>query len=184
MSAGAMMKSSLEFANVLPIHALTQLVGKVDQVRMVAERPGKVMSSDFLSQVLKATSGAATIREAKDPRFEQMTMSREMTRSALPPLRAQLTESLGTFAPRDANRQLANLLMAGEAATRACSSGAVAGMTTLKEAMLHPFELRRVEFQVGAPQDARPGDLFVYRFAQIAENMVLGGYTVVVQVTR
>jgi hypothetical protein len=175
-------QSSFEFANLLPMRAATQLMGSVEQIQLTRAQSERMASGSLLSRVLQASAADATTRERSDPRLTQPARSRRIMQGPGVALRAVLSESIGAIAPLNANRQLANLLTAGDDMTRASSSSVAAGMSTLHEAVLHPFELRRVDFEVGAPEGAAPGEIFLYRFAQVAEGLLLGGYTVVVQV--
>jgi len=184
MKPGQMIKSSFEFANLLPIRAATQLMGSVEQIRLSTLEPERAAAGTFLSRVMQASAAAAPLRERGDPRLSQPTLSRRILQAPRVGLRAVLSESVGAIAPLNANRQLANLLTASDEMTRVDASPVATAMSTLQEAVLHPFELRRVDFEVGAPEGAAPGEIFLYRFAQAAEGFLLGGYTVVVQVQR
>jgi hypothetical protein len=184
MKPGQAIKSSFEFANLLPMRAVTQLMGSVEQIRLPAHEPERTVSETLFSRVMQASVAAAPVRERSDPRLSQPTLSRSILLAPRVSLRAVLSESIGAIAAPNANRQLANLLTASDEMTRVSASPVAAAMSTLQEAVLHPFELRRVDFEVGAPEGAAPGDLFLYRFAQVAEGFLLGGYTVVVQVQR
>lgn len=53
---------------------------------------------------------------------------------------------------------------------------------TLQAISMEPLESRHLELELGVPSSAKPGDFIKFGFEQWAENIPLGGYTVIIKV--
>jgi len=53
--------------------------------------------------------------------------------------------------------------------------------TPLIETSLQPGERKAVDLQVSVPAEARPGEYFICRLAQVVGDETVGGYTIVVK---
>jgi hypothetical protein len=179
MAPGEIRPVSFDFPNLLPMRAFTQLLGSVEEVRL----PGlRKPSAELLSHVLQASAAAEIVREGSDPRLRPLVREHQTAASPRVALRATLSERIGVFAPVQAGHQFANIQIVGNGMTRASASRVTANMMVLQEVAQDPFELRRADLQVAAPEEAGAGEIILYRFAQVTEGVLMGGYTIMVRI--
>jgi hypothetical protein len=179
---------NLDFSNLLPLRAVHMVLASVERVTAPQRVLEEIKPAALLMQVLGTTAAVRKVVSAIDPRLPAtgaLTVRSAETFIAQPAamaIRSRLSKGLGTIGSEGANRYLANLMNAGERLGQFGLGSNLAGMSILHEAVLHPAELRNIQVSLQAPRQARRGDFLVYRLAQLAEGMLLGGYTAIVQV--
>jgi hypothetical protein len=185
--AGAQQRVSLEMANLLPLRAVHTVLASVDRLSAQSRALAGASQAEMRARVLSAgseTTRARSVTAVGTSRTQALAAAREefAVRPGALAIRSRLSEGLGIIGSAGASRALATRLLEADRLQASTRLAAVSGMSILHETNLHPFELRRVELELEAPSDARPGEFIVYRLAQVAEGLLLGGYTFIVQV--
>jgi hypothetical protein len=184
----ATMTLHLGFSNLLPMRGVHMVMASVEQVTAPRKLLEQIPRADLPARVLASTIASRTVRASMDSRLPMASVASQRVQEdfAARPValgvRSRLSEGMGTIGPTGAKEALANLLMASDRMTQTMGCSALSSMSVLHEVSLHPYELRDIAVELEAPQGTRRGDFLVYRLAQVAEGMLLGGYTAIVQV--
>jgi hypothetical protein len=177
----------LGFSNLLPMRGVHMVMATVEQVTAPRQLLEQIPRADLPARVLASTIASRSVRASMDSRLPIAPVAPQgaqedfAARPVALGVRSRLSEGMGTIGPIGAKEALANLLMASDRMTQTMGCSVLSSMSVLHEVSLHPYELRNITVELEAPQGTRRGDFLVYRLVQVAEGMLLGGYTAIVQ---
>ncbi len=95
---------------------------------------------------------------------------------------ARLADAARIVPTPHADAHLGHMLLASEVLATRGRCAKEGGDALLPELVLKPFEQRQLHLELGIPPDARRGEFVVFHLAQRTEDLLLGGYAIVVEV--
>jgi len=182
------MSLRIGLSNLLPMRGVHRVMASVEQVTAPRKLLEQIPRADLPARVLASTVATRTVRASIDARLPMASVASQRlpedftARPVGLAVRSRLSEGMGTIGATGAKEALANLLLASDRLTQATESSLASNLSVLHEVSLHPYELREISVELDAPQGTRRGDYLVYRLVQVAEGMLLGGYTAIVRV--
>lgn len=183
-------KFTIELTNLFPLRGFHTVLAAMSHITAAPTALLRMKPSEILSGVLQAShssigSSPNVLGDLCESVFSARTFANHTSVFASKPasirFSSKISDSIGLITSAGAHRLLANLLLANQEHSVSIPHN-FSGMLPLHEVQLRPFEIRQMDLEVRVPPDARPGDFIVYRFEQVSEGMLIGGYTIVVQV--
>ncbi len=203
--AGQSLNFTLEVVNLFPLPAQVEIMARTAHLAFSPQVLKKAPTPQLVETVLghgapltnipfemqqRFRPGTAEFRQAL--RLAQLTTSRQSDLEKTLPakivetraqIRAKLSEESFITTPPDKPGQiLANLLRAGDNLAIKPGMQPAAGIN-LAQTFMQPFELRRLDLELGVPAGARKGEFLTFHVHQRAGGLDVGGYTIVVKVT-
>jgi hypothetical protein len=143
----------------------------------MASGGGQTQYSTLEQRTLRGVGGAERNGQAEVVYAPAME-----TRPTAARLWSRLNDGAGLVRSDDGDRFLIGLLQSRAKLAPAARLFERSNASVLHELQMQPFEQRRLELEVEAPSNSQEGEMLVYRLAQMADGLLLGGYTVVVRV--
>ncbi len=209
-AAGARMKFDLELNNFLPISARIEVLAGGGLFRIPARVAETLTIPRIVNEVVAfgatiptpeqilhslepgtAAHRNATVTARLAARRHPNTADRQqgetsgirLLRSA-PRLAASISESRTVLLANDQHEPPGTALQQLTRKTGSCAGLDALGRRRLETIEMQAYEGRRLDLELQVPDDARPGDLVLFEFAQQSHGVVLGGYAVVIHVTE
>jgi hypothetical protein len=208
--AGQMQAFSLAVNNLFPMRARARITARIEHVRVTDHATRRVTRFEIINHIAAfgspATNGAAEMRarfhEGAQEHRQAAVLARFMSTRAVdapPPMVEAVAGRAGPvrgaacmssawaehscrMQPNSAFADMGNLLVA-QAKLAGTGPAIDPGRAfALQEITLDATEQRHLVLQLRTPGGAQPGEFVVYHLAQQLEGLLVGGYTIVVEV--
>jgi hypothetical protein len=199
-AAGTALNLDLELNNFLAFATKTQVVVRAYHIAIQDDQGGRTDRLKVLNRVIgfgawvpTPTEMANILRSESSNRTQAMNAAHWIKspldneagfRRVNSSFRvvAEVSERRMKLLASEPRRFSAELLLARDAMTKGMC-GSAGGAQRISELTMDALESRQVHLQVDLPHSARRGEFLVFHFEQLADEISLGGYTLIVEVT-
>ncbi len=203
--AGANLAFRLELNNIFPLAMKTTVFTRARHITVTKTAREKLKPTDLVNGLaafgaplpapidIQAMLRPGTVEYRNAGTAVRLAGSAQMTNKLIdtgfraegstPRVSGSVSETRTRLLSATSGRSMANLLLAREKmALDGCFPRP--NFYKFQEITMEAFESRHLDVELGIPHGAKPGEYITFHFEQWAEDMALGGYSVIVQITK